>query len=135
LLREENAELSAINQELEETVREQERVIYNLEEFRLNASHDKILGRDLLSEREKDQLGRGKELQSRVLTPRGLGVKSRTDLFFDFAHSKEREPNVNRSQSKIVNTDHPTFKDINAVTLPKKGGGPKSARSATNETI
>jgi hypothetical protein len=43
---------------------------------------------------------------------RSREIKSKSELFFEFTQSKDKNLNVHRSQNKIVNADHPTFKDL-----------------------
>lgn len=55
-----------------------------------------------------------------IYTPRE-GVRSKSEFFFEFAQNKEKQCGVHRSQDKIINNDHPTFKEINPqINISKK---------------
>ena len=93
LLREENADLSATVEELEIVVREKDRTIEQLEAQIFASQEGKGMRRKVFSEREREHLQpptqRTEQRGRQTLTPRE-GVKTKTDIFFEFAATREK---------------------------------------------
>ena len=120
LMEEENAQLNAKIQQLEVMITERDGLIESLEnELKLNTSQDKNLSKDILTERNRHTVPLDLS-KSQKKTPREEKVRSKSDLFFNFTYSKQKQGGVRRSQNKIFLGDNPTFKQLKQINMSKK---------------